>query len=50
MSCTASINDSRYHFDKAIDHQGPVIETIPMYKQSMNLGEKTMKKLLKKIK
>lgn len=50
MSCTASVNDSKYHFEEAIDNQGPVIETTPVYKQSFSLGEKAMKKLLKKIK
>ncbi|WP_155810387.1 hypothetical protein [Polaribacter sp. Hel_I_88] len=50
MSCTAIVNDSKYHFEEAIDHQGPVIGTIPVHKNSFSLGEKAMKKLLKKIK
>tara|TARA_R110001606_G_scaffold372747_1_gene529897 strand:+ start:2215 stop:2877 length:663 start_codon:yes stop_codon:yes gene_type:complete len=50
MSCTASVNDSKYHFEEAIDHQGPVIGTIPIHKNSFSLGKKAMKKLLKKIK
>lgn len=50
MSCTVSVNDSKYHFEEAIDHQGPVIGTIPIYNNSFSLAKKAMKKLLKKIK
>ncbi|TMM28770.1 hypothetical protein FDT66_12745 [Polaribacter aestuariivivens] len=50
MSCTASVNDANYHFEEALDNQNPVISTIPVYKKSISLGEKAMKKLLRKIK
>ncbi|WP_299669002.1 hypothetical protein [uncultured Polaribacter sp.] len=50
MSCTASVNDPKYHFEEEIDHQGPVIGTIPVHRNSFNLAKKAIKKLLKKIK